>query len=69
VSAARRLRHLAFVALVGAAAYLIAVLCVDVADRGGWYSLLGWTAFGAVVAASMLLVRRFCCRRHVQRAA
>jgi hypothetical protein len=69
VSAARRLQHLAFVALVGVAAYLLAVVSIDLADRGGWYSLLGWTAFGAVVVAGTLLVRRFCCLRRVQRRA
>jgi hypothetical protein len=68
-SALRLLRHLAFVALVGVVAYALAVLSLGLANRGGWLGALGWAAFGAVIAAGAMLVRRTCCLRRMRIAA
>lgn len=60
---ARLLLHLATAVAVAGAGYVLAVLALDLAERGGWAGVLGWTAFAAIVAGGLLLIRRCCCPR------
>ncbi|HET6818778.1 MAG TPA: hypothetical protein VFH66_16230 [Mycobacteriales bacterium] len=62
-SALQLLRHLAFIALVSATGYVLALLSLELADRGGWLSVLGWMAFTAVILVGAAFVRRSCCLR------